>query len=72
MRPLSTDALRIAVTSGLLRVVPNEALAFASRQKLPAALPPSVGNLLRGAQRVGHWFRPLSLSEIAVTLDVRF
>lgn len=72
MRALSTHALRIAVSSGLLQVVPSEALARSLAKKMPREFEPPVGDLLRGAQRAGHWFRALSLGEIAVTLDVRF
>lgn len=72
LKRLSTEALQIAVSSGLLRVQLGDALAFATEQNLPTRLPDSLKELLRGASRLGAWFRPLSLSEISMVLDVRF
>lgn len=72
MRRLSTEALHIAVTAGLLRIVPGDALAFAVNRTLPPEFQKPVEQLVKGAERVGHWFRPLSLSEIGFTLNVRF
>lgn len=72
MRALSTEALRIGVSSGLLRLSLGNALAFANTSPVPPDQPQPVKDLVRGAQRLGHWFRPLALNEIAVTLHVRF
>lgn len=72
MRGLTTDALRVAVTAGLIEVVPADAVARAVERRPPTGLARPIADLVRGAERVGQWFAPLTLGEIAFTLNVRF
>lgn len=72
MRDLSLRSLRIAIRSGLLTLVPREAVLWPrSRSALPADAKP-VGDLLKSAEKLGSWCRDVSLFEVAGLLKVEF
>ena len=73
MRPLSLDALRLALSAKLLLVDTSKGLVTASSVTAPkAGIPESVRSLCRAVGKLGAWCGQLSLHEIAVNLKVSF
>lgn len=70
MRDLSLRSLRIAIRSGLLTLVPKEAVLWPrSRFAAPAVAKPVV-DLLKSAEKLGTWCRDVSLFEFTGLLKV--
>lgn len=70
MRDLSLRSLRIALRSGLLTLVPKEAVLWPrSRTVTPSEAKP-VGDLLRSAEKLGSWCRDVSIFEVTGLLKV--
>jgi len=73
MRKLSLRSLRIALGSGLLTLVPQEAVLWPrSRAAPPVSDAKVINELLKSAEKLGAWCRDISLFEIAGLLKVEF
>lgn len=70
MRDLSLRSLRIAIRSGLLTLVPKEAVLWPRTRSAPPAGAKPVGELLKSAEKLGSWCRDVSLFEVAGLLKV--
>jgi hypothetical protein len=70
MRDLSLHSLRIAIRTGLLTLVPREALIWPRSRSAPPAVAKPVGDLLRNAEKLGSWCRDVSLFEVTGLLKV--
>lgn len=73
MRMLSLRAIRVGVRTGLLTLVPSEAVLWPrSRSMPPLAESKGVKELVGSAEKLGRWCRDISMFEIAGTLKVDF
>lgn len=70
MRDLSLRSLRIAIRSGLLTLVPREAVLWPRSHSAPPSDAKAVGDLLKSAEKLGAWCRDVSLFEAAGLLKV--
>ena len=70
MRELSLRSLRIAIRTGLLTLVPKEAVVWPRSRSAPPADAKPVGELLRSAEKLGGWCREVSLFEVSGLLKV--
>ncbi|MGN6108796.1 MAG: three component ABC system middle component [Kofleriaceae bacterium] len=70
MRDLSLRSLRIAIRSGLLTLVPKEAVLWPRSRSAPPAEAKPVGDLLKSAEKLGSWCRDVSLFEVTGMLKV--
>jgi hypothetical protein len=72
MRDLSMRSLRIGLRSGLLTLVPSEAVLWPRSRAAPPAEGKSVTDLLKSAEKLGAWCSDLTLFEVAGILKVEF
>jgi hypothetical protein len=72
MRMLSLRSTRIAVACGLVTLVPADGVLWPLTRTEIADQAKSVDVLLRAADKLGAWCRPLTLFEIAGILRVEF
>jgi len=72
MRDLSLRSLCIAMRSGLLTLVPQEAVLWPRSRSAPPTGARAVGDLLKSAEKLGAWCRDVSLFEAAGLLKVEF
>jgi hypothetical protein len=72
MRELSLRSLRIAIRTGLVTLVPQEAVLWPRSHSAPPAEAQPVNDLLRSAEKLGGWCRDVSLFEVAGLLKVEF
>jgi hypothetical protein len=72
MRDLSLRSLRIAIRTGLLTLVPKEALLWPRSRSAPPTDAKGVSDLLKAAEKLGEWCRDVSLFEVAGLLKVEF
>ena len=73
LRPLSLDALRLALTARLLALDTAQAAAFPLTRTTPkAGIPSSVQKMLQNAEKCGAWCGALSLHEVSLILKVTF
>ncbi len=70
MRDLSLRSLRIAIRSGLLTLVPKEAVLWPRSRSAPPTDAKPVSDLLKSAEKLGSWCREVSLFEVASLLKV--
>lgn len=70
MRDLSLRSVRIAIRTGLLTLVPREAVLWPRARSAPPADAKAVGDLLRSAEKLGAWCRDVSLFEVTGLLKV--
>jgi len=70
MRDLSLRSLRIAIRTGLLTLVPTEAVIWPRSRSAPHADASPVGDLLKSAEKLGSWCRQVSLFEVTGLLKV--
>lgn len=70
MRDLSLRSLRIAIRTGLLTLVPGEAVLWPRSRSAPPAEARAVGDLLKSAEKFGAWCREVSLFEVTGLLKV--
>jgi hypothetical protein len=71
MRPLSLRSVRIALGSGLVTLVPQEAVLWPRSYTSPPD-PSGVDHLLAAAEKLGKWCNSLTLFEIEGILRVEF
>lgn len=72
MRELSLRSLRIGLRTGLLTLIPNEAVLWPrSHAPVPADYIAGI-NLLKSAEKLGVWCKDLTLFEITGILKVEF
>ncbi|MBL9149860.1 MAG: hypothetical protein JNM94_14305 [Phycisphaerae bacterium] len=72
MRQLSLRSVRIGLWSGLMTLVPSEGVLWPRSR---AAAPPgekATRELLKSAEKLGAWCRPLTLFEVSGILKVEF
>jgi hypothetical protein len=72
MRDLSLRSLRIAISAGLVSLVPNEGVLWPRSTTPIPQQSRSVNELLKGAEKLGNWCGDLTLFEIAGLLKVEF
>lgn len=72
MRDLSLRSLRIAIRTGLVTLVPKEAVLWPRSRSAPPAEAKAVSDLLKSAEKLGNWCRDVSLFEVAGLLKVEF
>ena len=72
MRDLSLRSLRIAIRSGLLTLVPEDAVLWPRSRSAPPADAKPVGDMLKSAEKLGSWCRDVSIFEVAGLLKVEF
>lgn len=70
MRDISLRSLRIAIRSGLLTLVPKEAVLWPRSRTAPPAEAKPVSDLLKSAEKLGAWCRDVSLFEVTGLLKV--
>lgn len=64
MRDLSLRSLRIAIRTGLVTLVPKDAVLWPRFRSAPPTDAKPVGDLLKSAEKLGSWCRELSLFEV--------
>ena len=72
MRDLTLRSLRIAIHTGLLTLVPKEAVLWPRSRSSPPTDPKVIFNMLKSAEKLGAWCRDVSLFEVAGLLKVEF
>lgn len=72
MRDLSLRSLRIALRTGLVTLVPKEAVLWPRSRSAPRAEGKAVTDLMKSAEKLGSWCRDVSLFEVAGLLKVEF
>jgi len=72
MRDLTLRSLRIALRSGLVTLVPSEAVLWPRSITPPPDQPKPVNELLKAAEKLGTWCSDISLFEAAGLLKVDF
>lgn len=72
MRSLSLRSLRIALSAGLVTLVPSEAVLWPRSSTPPPGQPKPVDELLKAAEKIGIWCSDTSLFEVAGLLKVDF
>ncbi len=72
MRPLSLHSLRIAFAAGLLTLFTDGATIWPRTYAPGRDLPGPIDELLKAAEKLGTWCRPLSLFEVSGILRVEF
>lgn len=72
LRPLSLDAIRIAVASRLLFIDPETAEVVALSETAPSGIPESVRGLVRNAEKLGVWCGGVTIFELASLLRIAF
>ena len=70
MRHLSLRSLRIAIRTGLLTLVPDEAALWPRSRSAPPADAKPIGSLVKSAEKLGSWCRDVSLFEVGGLLKV--
>lgn len=71
-RPLTTESLRIAISSKLVTLLPTAGKLALLSSSSPSGVPASVRPLLINAEKFGSWCAGLTLYEIGNTLKVTF
>lgn len=72
MRELSLRSLRIAIHSGLLTLVPKEAVLWPRSRSAAPAEAKAVSDLLKSTEKLGAWCRNVTLFEVGGLLKVEF
>jgi hypothetical protein len=72
MRDLSLRSVRIAIRTGLLTLVPKEAVLWPRSRSSAPAEAKVVCDMLKSAEKIGTWCRGVSLFEVAGLLKVEF
>lgn len=72
MRDLSLRSLRIAIRTGLVTLVPKEAVLWPRSRSAPPAEAKAVSDILKSVEKLGSWCREVSLFEVAGLLKVEF
>lgn len=72
MRELSLRSLRIGISTGLLTLVPKEAVVWPRSRAAAPAETKTVNDLLKSAEKLGTWCGNVSLFEVAGLLKVEF
>lgn len=72
MRPTSFHAMRIALATALVTLLPEKAELWPRSYANGPAVPTRVRDLLKAAEKFGTWCRELSLFEVAGILRVEF
>ena len=73
MRPLSLDALRLALATKLLAIDIEKAVALPLTKTAPkAGVPHAIQLMLQNAEKFGAWCAVLSLHEVSLILKVTF
>lgn len=72
LRPLTLRSLRVGLASGLLTLVPSDAILWPLSFTQPPGVNPRVLSLLKAAEKLGAWCANLTLFEIAGILKVEF
>ncbi len=70
MRDLSIRSLRIAMAAGLLSLVSEQAVVWPRSYSAPPTAKKSVLDLVKAAEKLGHWTSEMSLFEVAAILKV--
>lgn len=70
MRDLSLRSVRIAIRTGLLTLIPKEAVLWPRSRTAPPAGANFVGDLLKSAEKLGGWCRQVSIFEVTGLLKV--
>jgi hypothetical protein len=71
LRGLTLESLQLALSTRLLHLDLNGGVLPLSRTRPRAGVPETVGPLLTGSEKLGHWFSQVTLHEIATTLKLR-
>ena len=71
-RGKTKDALRMGMSTGILRLSPEGGLVAGDADLSPNAQAPTIRAQIAAAEKMGAWFSILSLREISLTLNVRF
>ena len=71
-RDKTEDALRMGISTGILRLSPEGGLVAGDADWSLNAQAPTIRAQIAAAEKVGAWFSILSLREISLTLNVRF
>ena len=73
MRPVSLDALQVALSARLLAIDINSAVAFAvTTTPASRGIPQPIKTMARNAEKFGGWCAELSMHQISTILKVRF
>ncbi len=72
MRDLSMRSLQIALRTGLLTLVPIEAVLWPRSYSAAPTEGKTVNNLMKAVEKLGIWCRELTLFEVAGILKVEF
>jgi hypothetical protein len=70
MRDLTLRSFRIALSAGLITLVPKEAVFWPRSRSAPPNDAKPLSNLLKSAEKLGSWCRGISLFEVAGLLKV--
>jgi len=72
MRELSIESLRVGVASSLISVTEHATVFSVARGKGPTDLDDTTRQIFSSSEKFGRWCEPLTISEIASILFVRF
>ena len=72
MRSLSMRSIRLALSAGLLTLLPEQATLWPRTYVPPRGTAKSVDALLKAAEKLGAWCSQLSLFEVSGILRVEF
>ena len=72
MRPLSLRSVRLAVGSGLLTLLADQAVLWPRTYSMPGSVQQSERALLKAAEKLGSWCAALTLFELSGILRVEF
>ncbi len=70
MRKLSLRSLHIALASGLVTLVTDDATVWPRSYTKPSEVPKALDGMMKSAEKLGNWCEQLTLFEISGTLRV--